>query len=87
MIFNAQLGAVGKDNSRIVSIDVVTPVAARDSSTSSSSTIANSSTVTTTVKAGVFIDASYEGDLMAATGVLFVTGREAVSEYNESLAG
>ena len=37
--------------------------------------------------ANVFIDASYEGDLMAAAGVSFVVGREAVSDFNESLAG
>ena len=35
----------------------------------------------------VFIDASYEGDLMAGAGVSYVTGREGVSEFNESLAG
>lgn len=35
----------------------------------------------------VFIDASYEGDLMAGAGVSYVTGREGVSDFNESLAG
>lgn len=35
----------------------------------------------------VFIDASYEGDLMAAAGVSYVVGREAVGQYGESLAG
>jgi len=34
-----------------------------------------------------FIDATYEGDLMARAGVLYRVGREARSEYNESLAG
>jgi hypothetical protein len=34
-----------------------------------------------------FIDASYEGDLMAMAGVSFRVGRESKAEYNESLAG
>jgi hypothetical protein len=33
----------------------------------------------------VFIDATYEGDLMAATGVAYRIGREAADEYGESL--
>lgn len=35
----------------------------------------------------VFIDASYEGDLMSRANVPYTWGREAKSEYNESLAG
>lgn len=35
----------------------------------------------------LFIDGTYEGDLMAHAGVLYRVGREAQSEYNESLAG
>lgn len=35
----------------------------------------------------VFIDASYEGDLMSRANVSYTWGREAKSEYNESLAG
>lgn len=34
-----------------------------------------------------FIDASYEGDLMAMSGVGYRVGREARAEYNEPLAG
>ena len=34
-----------------------------------------------------FVDATYEGDLMAAAGVPYRVGREAVAEYNEPLAG
>ncbi len=37
--------------------------------------------------AKVFIDASYEGDLLAATGVPYRVGREASAEFGESLAG
>ena len=38
-------------------------------------------------KAKWFIDASYEGDLMAQSGVTYRTGREANSEYNETWDG
>ena len=35
----------------------------------------------------VFIDATYEGDLIAQAGISFTVGREASSRYGESLAG
>ncbi|MGD1891996.1 MAG: FAD-dependent oxidoreductase [Cyclobacteriaceae bacterium] len=38
-------------------------------------------------KAKVFIDATYEGDLMAKAGVSYTMGREALDTYNESKAG
>jgi hypothetical protein len=38
-------------------------------------------------RARVFIDASYEGDLMAKTGVSYVVGREANATYQETLDG
>jgi hypothetical protein len=41
----------------------------------------------TTLSAKVFIDASYEGDLMAKSGVPYTWGRESREEYGESLAG
>ena len=40
-----------------------------------------------TLRAKVFVDASYEGDLMAASGVAFRTGRESAKEYGEPEAG
>ncbi|MBM3858887.1 MAG: FAD-dependent oxidoreductase [Verrucomicrobia bacterium] len=40
-----------------------------------------------TIKAAMFIDATYEGDLMAAAGVSYRVGREPRSAFNESLAG
>ncbi|GAB4014749.1 FAD-dependent oxidoreductase [Spirosoma koreense] len=40
-----------------------------------------------TVRAKQFIDCSYEGDLMAKAGVAYTVGREAASQYNESLNG
>ena len=40
----------------------------------------------TTVRAAVFIDGTYEGDLMAAAGVPWRVGREGRAEHAESLA-
>jgi len=40
-----------------------------------------------TIKAAMFIDASYEGDLLAAAKVSYRVGREPGSAFNESLAG
>src|ERR1051326_8836562 len=37
--------------------------------------------------ARVFVDASYEGDVMAQAGVSFTWGRESSAQYGESLAG
>lgn len=39
------------------------------------------------VEAGCFLDASYEGDLMAKAGVSFVVGREGNKEFGEKLNG
>jgi hypothetical protein len=40
-----------------------------------------------TFAAPVFIDASYEGDLMARAGVSFTIGRESSSKYSEAAGG
>lgn len=40
-----------------------------------------------TVSARMFIDCSYEGDLMAKSGVTYTFGRESIDHYGESLAG
>jgi hypothetical protein len=37
--------------------------------------------------AKMFIDATYEGDLMARAGISYITGRESNSTYNETLNG
>lgn len=38
-------------------------------------------------EAAVFVDASYEGDLLIGSKVSFTWGRESIQQYNESLAG
>ncbi|GAB3251659.1 FAD-dependent oxidoreductase [Larkinella harenae] len=40
-----------------------------------------------TVRAKMFIDCSYEGDLMAKAGVSYIVGREDNAKYNETLSG
>jgi hypothetical protein len=40
-----------------------------------------------TFTAQVFVDASYEGDLMARAGVSYIVGRESSGQYNEALGG
>jgi hypothetical protein len=40
-----------------------------------------------TYRGGIFIDATYEGDLMAAAGIDYTVGRESQSTYGESLNG
>ena len=42
---------------------------------------------TINVKARMYIDASYEGDMMAFAGVPYRVGKESKQEYGESLAG
>jgi len=39
------------------------------------------------ISAGMFIDCSYEGDLMAKAGVSYTIGREANARYNETFNG
>jgi flavin-dependent dehydrogenase len=38
-------------------------------------------------RAKVFVDATYEGDLMAKAGVSYSVGREPAEQYGESIAG
>jgi hypothetical protein len=40
-----------------------------------------------TIRARIFVDATYEGDLLAAANVSYQVGREPASTYNESLGG
>ena len=40
-----------------------------------------------TIRAKVFIDCTYEGDLMARSGVSYTVGREANSQYDETING
>ena len=48
---------------------------------------ANNTSATTTVRARMFIDCGYEGDLMARAGVSYTIGREDNKQYAETLNG
>ena len=97
LVLNAPLFDVQKTGAQIVSLRTATSVAALISGDARApvdgleySAIAQSalpSSALTTYTAKVFVDASYEGDLVAAAGVSYTVGRESSSTYNESLGG
>ncbi len=47
----------------------------------------NPAATSVTIKAKMFIDCGYEGDLMAKAGVSYTVGREANTQYNETING
>ncbi|WP_050031033.1 FAD-dependent oxidoreductase [Verrucomicrobium sp. BvORR034] len=55
----------------------------KEGTTIKSITLSDGSKIT----AKTFVDAGYEGDLMARSGVSYTWGRESIEEYGESLAG
>jgi hypothetical protein len=73
VVFETRIEEVLKDGNRIMEIVL---------ESSSDSTTSN-----TIVRAKMFIDCSYEGDLMAKAGVPYVTGREDNSEHSETING
>lgn len=74
VLFNNRLHKVNKCNNRINSIIVENSQLSRKATNQ-------------TIKANVFIDCSYEGDLMAQAGVSYTVGREDDSVYNETFNG
>ena len=73
VIYNHSLVSVKKNNT------VITGIALHKTESNTSATL--------NIKAKVFIDCSYEGDLMAKAGVSYFAGREANSKYNETYNG
>lgn len=69
-------GAVLRPGSRVSTVEL------RDGRIASA-TLADGSQVS----AEVFVDASYEGDLLAASGVSYAVGRESRARYGEEFAG
>jgi hypothetical protein len=74
VLFSRRLQGVEKEGTRIRSVTL--------EHASSTTRLPN-----LVVAASQFIDATYEGDLMARAGVSFVVGRESNSKYNETLNG
>lgn len=71
-----------------IALHLEQPLRERDGVAMEGSRITSITTVNGAVfSAAQFIDATYEGDLMAHAGVSYRIGREATDEYGESLAG
>jgi hypothetical protein len=71
-LLNHNLIKVNKLNRKIISIDI---------------TKTSNPKILQTIKAKMFIDCTYEGDLMAKAGVSFTVGREANEVYGETYNG
>lgn len=80
---------IKKANVKVIYQQVLTEVKKNANAISQINTTSTSKTSHTnyTIIAKVFIDCSYEGDLMAKAGVSYLVGREASTVYNESLNG
>ena len=72
VLYSSRLASVNKEGDRITTITIEN---------------SNSSSETKVIRAKMFIDCSYEGDLMAKAGVSFTVGREPNSLYNETFNG
>jgi len=81
-IFNAMVKEAGVTVVRGQRLDREDGVVTRKGRIESITTLAGD-----TYKGKVFIDATYEGDLMAAAGVRYTVGRESQSKYDEKWAG
>ncbi|MBP2352562.1 hypothetical protein JOF29_003645 [Kribbella aluminosa] len=81
--FERRARAVSRDGNRITAIQLETSTPDRWGVPLP----ANESVPDLDVRAEVFIDASYEGDLMALAGVPYRTGRESQEDFGEELAG
>jgi hypothetical protein len=74
VLYSMAVFAVQKEKGAITTIEVRNPETG-DAATSKK------------IRAGMFIDCSYEGDLMAKAGVSYTVGRESNSTYNEQYNG
>lgn len=68
-------------------VEVITGQALKSVEKQGSSIVSLTTSDGTVHRGKIFIDASYEGDLMAQAGVSYRVGREAREEYGEALAG
>ena len=83
VVRETRLASVKKEGRRIRSITLDRAPVDRRGAPSPTATERNVLTIT----AAVFMDCSYEGDLLAQAGVRFRTDRESREEYGENLAG
>ena len=81
VLYNSTLVSVSKEGT------VVTSITVAPTSVVESGEAPLPSHSLLTLSAPYFVDASYEGDLVAAGGISFAVGRESREEFNESHAG
>ena len=77
-----RLKGVRKDGKRIVAI-----VLEKAPTDETNAQVASAGGDGIEIEAKIFIDATYEGDLMAKAGVSYMVGRESVKSYGEPLNG
>lgn len=83
VIYEHRLGTVDKQDNRITAVHLDHAPPDKDGCPAPKATAAGAATV----RAKIFIDASYEGDLMAGAKVSYVVARESRARYGESLGG
>ncbi len=83
VIFEHRLSRVQKNGNRINSIDLDYAPPGKTGIPIAKPLKSN----VITINAKMFIDCSYEGDLMAIAGVSYTYGRESTEQYGKSLAG
>lgn len=83
VIYEHRLKSVKKEGLSIVGIEVEKAPPEKDGCPAAQALPGEGMSIT----AKVFIDASYEGDLMAKAGVRYTIGRESAQQYGESLGG
>ena len=83
LVVNVTVVSLALDGAgRITGISVAPSAALADPAAAAAAAAA-----TTAYTGSIFIDASYEGDLLPLAGVPFAVGREAAATYNESFGG
>jgi ribulose 1,5-bisphosphate synthetase/thiazole synthase len=83
VLFEHRLGEVIMEGSKIIGLKLDYAPPMNNGCPVASATKRNAAQV----QAKVYIDASYEGDLMAKAGISYVVARESNDDYNESLGG
>jgi hypothetical protein len=81
VLTNATLVSVARAGATIVSVTTAETALVETADT------LPSGAATTVITAAIFVDATYEGDLLAAAQIPTVIGRESAEVYNESHAG
>ncbi len=82
LVVNMTVVSVAKSGTTISSISVGSTSALERGEAPESAAVG-----ATTFSGRLFVDASYEGDLLPLSGVSYAWGREGAEQYNESLAG